>query len=346
MEIKILHSILHNELRPWMIKTGSINTVEILKRVGNKNPSNLQELTQYVRNLIGDYPILFKWIDKQNEKSDSSIINLYYNVELTAFVDVDTKFYAELISKETLRTFNVFLQRSATWKNKVEIIYNTNLLLKEIKALTKQVSKEIDDKRLDSIKEENILTTFVLQYLKHSLICLYFSVQQVFRNELDQTITLEDFYLLELNQPLEKMPDFTFSGQTTKDDNKTKYIKKLTFGFNGDKEKLKSVIYQLNTQIELLDEHTPSSALLEVLTSKSIIKKSVKIRLGCETVQFVYIINKLYNYFNNFTPKTIQESEIFFSKGNTLLKAQNMYKNKLDNPKNKEIIDNIIKHLQ
>ncbi len=68
MEIKILHSILHNELRPWMIKTGSINTVEILKRVGNKNPSNLQELTQYVRNLIGARLLICAALDPVDHK--------------------------------------------------------------------------------------------------------------------------------------------------------------------------------------------------------------------------------------------------------------------------------------
>lgn len=346
MEIKILNSILHKELRPWIIDTGNKAITEKLKKVGTKEPNNFDDLTQQIKILITDYPDLSKWLDKQKYNSTSPTTPLYFSTELPGFTDVSTKYYSLLISKEVLRIFNAFLLKSNSWNNKVEIIYHTNMLLRNIMALTRQVFKEMEERGFEEEQEKYSLSHFVLQYLKYNLITLYFSVQKVHKEVLEQLLTLEDFYLLELNQPLEKMQELTFTGNDTKEVNAAKAKKKLTFGFNGDKEKLGLVISQLNTQIELLDEHTSSSNLLEVLTSKAITKKSFKIRLGCETVQFIYLIDKLSYHFNNLTPKAIQESEIFFSKGNTLIKAQNLYKNKISKPKNQETIDKIIKHLQ
>lgn len=346
MELKILNSILHNELRPWILNKSDKEIAEKLKKAGKSDASNMDDLTQQVKILVEDYQALSKWVDKQGIESTKPISSLYYSTELPLFKNVITKYYSVLISKEVERIFNTFLLQSVHWDSDIMIIYNTNMLLKNVKALTKQVFKEIEDKELDRETQEDYITAFVLQYLKDSLLTLFFSVQEVQKDKLEQLLTLEDFYLLELNQPLEKMQELTFTGTDTKEVNVSKAKKKLTFGFTGDKEKLRTVISQLNRQIELLDEHTPSSDLFEVLTSKSIPKKSVKIRLGCETVQFIYVIHKLSNHFNNLTPKTIQESEIFYSKGNTLIKAQNLYKNKINNPKNKEMIDKIINQLQ
>ena len=71
-----------------------------------------------------------------------------------------------------------------------------------------------------------------------------------------------------------------------------------------------------------------------------------KVYFGCETVQLRYIIDELKNYFNNLTPTALEKSELFYTKTNKLLKAQNLYSNKIESPKNQSTIDNIIKQMQ
>lgn len=345
MEIKILNSIIHKELTPWLIKTDNQIIAEKIRQVGNKEPKQIIELTRQIKILVNDFPELSKWIEKQTVSDNSDIKQLYYESSMPVFTDAISKYYSLLIRKETLRIFNVYLIKSEKWTDSIDINYHTSLLLRRIKNLTKQVFKEIADRNLQEHQAYNNIN-FVLQYLKHSLITLYFSVQEVHKDLLEQTITLEDFYLLELNQSLANVLEINFTGDSISKDSVVKVKKKFSFGFTGDIDKLKTVIAQLNTSIELLDENSTTTDLINTLISKSIQKKSAKIRLGCETVQFIYVINKLSYFFNNLNPKAIEESELFYSKGNTLIKAQNLYKNKIPKPKNQEIIDKIIKHLQ
>lgn len=346
MEIKILNSILHKELSPWIIDTGNKAIAEKLKKVGTKEPNSFDDLLQQIKILVADYPDLSKWLDKQKYKSTSPTTSLYFSTELPGFTDVITKYYSLLINKEVLRIFNAFLLKSNSWNSKVEIIYHTNILLRNIMALTRQVFKEMEERGFEEEQEEYSLSHFVLQYLKHSLITLYFSVQEVHKEVLEQTITVEDFYLLELNKPLASVQEIILTGNSIIKDSTIKVNKKFSFGFNGDKDRLKLVITQLNNTIELIDENSSETDLFNALTAKALTKKSVKIRLGCETVQFSYIVNKLAQYFSNLTPTTIEESGLFYSKKNTLIKAQNLYKNKISSPKNQDTIDKIIKHLQ
>lgn len=345
MEIKILNSIIHKELTPWLIKTDIQIIAEKIRQVGNKEPNQINELTRQIKILVNDFPELSKWLDKQTVSDNREIKQLYYETLIPVFTDAISKYYALLIHKETLRIFNTYLIKSEKWTDSIDINYHTTLLLKRIKNLTKQVFKEIDDRDLEEHQAYNIIN-FVLQYLKHSLITLYFSVQEIHKEVLEQTITLEDFYLLELNKPLASVQEINFTGNSIIKDSIIKVNKKFSFGFIGDKERLRLVLAQLNSGIELLDENSSETDLFNALTAKALTKKSVKIRLGCETVQFSYIVNKLAQYFSNLTPKTIEESGLFYSKKNTLIKAQNLYKNKISNPKNQETIDKIIKHLQ
>lgn len=345
MEIKILNSIIHKELAPWLINIDNKIIAEKIKKIGNKEPKQLNELEQQIKTLVNDYPELLKWLEKQITNDSIEIKQPYYTTSLPAFTDAISKYYSLLINKETVRVFNTYLSKSDKWTDSIDINYHTTLLLKRIKNLTKQVFKEIADRGLEEHETNNNIN-FVLQFLKHNLITLYFSVQEIHKEVLEQSITLEDFYLLELNQSLASVQEINFTGDSISKDSIKKVNKKFSFGFSGDIDKLKTVIAQLNTSIELLDENSTTNDLVNTLISKSIQKKSTKIRLGCETVQFIYVINKLSYFFNNLNPKAIEESELFYSKGNTLIKAQNLYKNKISKPKNHETIDKIIKHLQ
>ena len=71
-----------------------------------------------------------------------------------------------------------------------------------------------------------------------------------------------------------------------------------------------------------------------------------KIYLQCETTQFSYIVDVLKPFFTGFNPTSIERSGKFITKTGTPLKANNLHKNKVHNPKEKEEIDNIIQQLQ
>lgn len=122
---------------------------------------------------------------------------------------------------------------------------------------------------------------------------------------------------------------------------------KLTFGFRGNTAKLKSVLSDLCNKVDLLKvEKNKSDELFALLTLKDVKPNSTKIYLDCETTQFRYIIDQLGQYFGNLTPTSIEKSGNFYSKKGKKITAQNLFTNKIDNPKEKETIDKIIQQLQ
>ena len=192
---------------------------------------------------------------------------------------------------------------------------------------------------------------FALYYLKHSLIQLYFSVQEDFNASLLQITTLEDFYLLDLEEPLTNIVYLEFiehPDQSSHEQSLSNTVQdKVSFGFTGDKERLKAALVQLCQKIDLLiEDKTSSDDLFAVLTSRDLEANTKKIYLGCETTQFRYIIDKITLQFTNLKLKAIEKTKAFYSKNGTLITAQNLSAGKVDNPKEKGTIDNILKQMQ
>ena len=132
-----------------------------------------------------------------------------------------------------------------------------------------------------------------------------------------------------------------------KSNNKKTFRKKFSFGFIGDLSKLKVVLSQLALKIDLLNEQSNTiDELLNILTSKNFNPGSIQINLGCETAQFRYVVDGLKIAFSNLKLTTIERSNIFYSKTGTPITAQNLSSSKIDNPKTKDLVDNILKHLQ
>lgn len=189
---------------PWAFDTGNTKSItEKLKKAGSKEPAFESELIQQLKTLLVDYPDLVKWLDKQNTQSPNPLVTHYFIAAFPAYTNNTSKFYSLIISKEALRILNAFVARSKKWSNKVDVIYQTNLLLKSIKALAQQTVKEMEARGLqDAPTEQSDLVHFVLHLLLQQLIVLYFDVQEHAKNSLDTIISLEDFYLSELNLPL------------------------------------------------------------------------------------------------------------------------------------------------
>jgi hypothetical protein len=349
MEIKILNSILFKELMPWIIDnkvTKAIN--EKIKKLGSKEPTTETELVQHLELLLADYSDLSKWLAIHNIGEASILKNHSYAIDFPSYNDAISKFYFMVISLETLRVYNAFNTKMQKYSKKVDIVYHTTIALKNIKALTVNTVKEIKERGFEEAPiEQSTLPHFVLQLLRQHLTILYFDIQELNKASIDRPTSIEDFYLLDLNLPMAQINELVKVEIETKKAEKLTTNEKLSFGFKGTEAKLKSVITQLANQVELLNESKcDTDHLRDILTSKSLTKSMHKVYFGCETVQIRYIIDELKNYFTNLNPAALEKSELFYTKTNKLLKAQNLYSNKIDNPKNKPIIDKIMNQMK
>jgi hypothetical protein len=122
----------------------------------------------------------------------------------------------------------------------------------------------------------------------------------------------------------------------------------FSFHFIGsDINKLEKIYFVLTNNLYFINEtRTSRKDFIEVLTAKDLSKIKKEIHLGCETTQFATIQKRMEYLFKNFNPTTIEKSGLFFSKKGTKLTASNLYKNKIDNPKDQTIIDNLFKELK
>jgi hypothetical protein len=348
MEIKILDSILHGELKPWKLDTSnSRHFTELVRTAKAVSPTTNAELLKQLTALLADYPTLQKLLAAEASSNGIALQQLLCSIDLPNGKDPVTYFYSAIITAETLRVYNSFMQQSVNWNDSIDIPFQAGRLLNSLKVLTQQTVAELQERGLTTIPDEqSSFIHFALYYLKHSLIQLYFSVQESFKDKLTQVTTLEDFYTLDLVEPFSNHLELKYvadlTGQTSKEKKE-----KLTFGFNGKKDKLSSVINSLCTQIELLKEDvSPADMLIQLLLSNDIKPGNVQIHLDCDNKNFRYAIEKLTPYFNSLSFINIEHSKSFYSKKGTLLKANNFSKARSFDPKEKATIDNIFKQMQ
>jgi hypothetical protein len=349
MELKILNSILFKELMPWAFDAKGIKVInEKIKKVGSKAPTTEAGLIQQLQILLADYSDLSKWLTKQSTKGASTLTNHRFAIDFPTYGDAITKFYNLIISLETLRVYNAFNTKIQKYNKKIDIVYNTTMALKNLKALTVNTVKEIKEKGFEEAPtEESSLPHFVLQLLRQHLTILFFDIQELSKASLDNPTGIEDFYLLDLALPKAQINELYKVEIETEKAEKLTTKEKLTFGFTGTEAKLKAVIVQLVNKVQFLNEDKcTADHLVTILTSKALTNKMHKIYFGCETVQLRYIVDKLTASFNNLTPTAIEKSALFYTKTNKPLTAQNLYSNKIENPKNQLTIDNILKQMQ
>jgi hypothetical protein len=356
MEIKILNSILFKELMPWVFNTSNLKPInEKLKKIANKEATTEAELIQQLQILVADYPELTKWLTKQLPKATGTIKNHCFAIDFTEFSNAITKFYDKLISLETLRVYNAFNTKIQQYKNKTDIFYHTNIALKNVRALAINTVKEIKAKGFEAAPtDESELAHFVLQLLRQHLIILFFDIQALRKSYLDNSISIEDFYLLDLELPKALIKELKPLESEQQEDKETIITQEqFTFGFKDDVAKLKIVINQLCTQVELLNEDvTEADELINALTAKKLVPNAYTIKLACETKMFRYIIDKLQPYFTGLSLANIQKSAIFYSnqdKENKPITSGNLSSSKNKSavePKEKATIDKIFKHLQ
>jgi hypothetical protein len=351
MEVKILDSILHGTLKPWKIDTtNSRRFISLVKAAKATTPTTNAELVKQLIELLSDFPAVKKLLNDE-PKNPSTLQPLLFDIELPRYKDAVTNFYYLVITGEILRSYNTFLNQSESWTDLIDIRYQVGKSLTNVRVLAKQTGIELMEQGFTTAPDpQSEVTHFALYYLKNTLIQLYFSIQEHFKSSLESTISLEDFYLLDLeesNLNIIELKPVTKSSETGVE---IPDQDRIWFGFRDDLTKLTTVVNQLCFKIELLNEDVSSSEdLLKVFTSTNLTPGCIKIQLGCETKHFRYCFDKFKPYFNNLTLSNIERSKIFYSKQDILITANNLSvsssKNKLE-PKEKGTIDKIFKHLQ
>lgn len=346
MEIKILDSILHGQLKPWKLDTSnSRRLVEVIK-LAKTNENVFARL----QSLLQDFPLLQKHLSEDGKISITQ--PLYFQPQLPSYKDPATQFYFLLITSEVHRIFNEIMQQGKGWTEQVDIAYNVGNTLNNVKVLAVQAADELKERQLTDVpNEQSDVIHFALYFLKHNLIVLYFTIQEAFKESLQQTTSLDDFYLLDLKEPLANMLPMNFVSPATEQEEETKQTvrqEKIAFGFKDDVQKLTTVINQLCHQIELLNEDvTEADDLIKILTAKSFLPGAAKIQINCETKHFRYTLDKLKPYFNDLTLINIEKSKVFYSKNDRLITANNLSVSGSGvEPKEKLTIDKIFKHLQ
>lgn len=338
---------------PWTFDQSQQKELnERLKKAIVIKPETVSQLTDQQKILLSDYPALSAWLQKQTVKQDAPLQELPFTTELPKHTDAATKFYSIVVSNECRRLYNNFIEGTKSKTNKVDLIYHTNVLLKKIKVLLLQTIELMQDREVDDTTTiPNSLSAFVLHYLKRELVAFYFSIQEVHKTSLDETIDPENFFLLELHETTDKVIPLT---QTHKIERQpvshSTTDEVFTFGFHGDAKKLKTVIIELCREIELLDEsRSQVDDLMKVITAKNIKPGSTKIYIGCQTKQFRHVLDLLDKKCNHLSLANVEKSQFFYSKQNKLIKENNLSasasKGRITVQK-QSTIDNIFKHLQ
>lgn len=349
MEIKILNSILHDELKPWKLDTSSTRRfTELVRTAKAVAPTTNDELQKQLTILLADYPTLQKWLAAEAASNNVALQQLLYSIDLPDCSSPVTHFYAAIISAETLRVYNSFVQQSVNWETSIDIPFQTKKLLNSVKILTQQTVAELEERAFTTVPDEqSSFIHFALYYLQHSLIQLYFSVQDSFKDYLTQIITLEDLYSMDLNLPkvrMNKLKKITVEPIEEIKSIAQSNNKPFSFGFKGDEAKLRNLISVLCTHKNLLDETvTKPDEFIKLLTTKDINDNEYKILIGCETNLFQHIADKLKTTSPKFNYANIGRCNYFFTKNGNPIRASLLSNSKSNNPVSKQTREEIDK---
>jgi len=298
--------------------------------------------------------------DKRREKDFSELLltikeknkapNAFFNLDFKRALSDKKKYYSIIIFNDTQKMIESFKKEFPENAIEEELIFSYNSLYQKIDKYLKSIARYIDENKIsDDLKSDQ---SYILNYLKFSAIQLMLELQE-------QYAQYATYDLFDFNEIHEKyFGDKPASNYLTKykevikkkasTQKKTTVNKAVSFGFIGeDPNKFKNILRRLCLRIDMIDENfTNINDFFILLTAPDYIKLDTEIHLLCQTTQFSYIINRLKPYFKNLTPISIERSKKFYSKTNTLINANNLYKNRNEIVKQKVDIDNFIEQLK
>lgn len=356
MDLIIFKSIIYGELKPWASK--AINEKFYRQNLSPsfiKPTRTISEYYKALKELHKDKQSLFGkdgleiYLAQSDTEINHEILHPLVEISLAEPNSATQRFYHFLLYNEATRlTDRVFkcMNKDIGEIQKKELIQN---VVKSCKDLLFCIGTD------QKYFQKDELTLYVVPQLIANTIRFLKETELIYPQYLaDLPSTKNELYCELLQRPIPETdldkttPEFqtVYNILLGIDDFKIPKSTRLSFGFNGNTTKLKSVLLALNRIIELVNEdHTSVDNLVSALTSRDLKIGAAQIHLGCETTQFSYIISKLEHYFSNFNPTSIEQSNLFYSKKGTVLKRNNLYKNNNKFPKEQDNIDEIIKQL-
>lgn len=284
-------------------------------------------------------------ITKENDKASNAVFSLNFKRPLSD----KKKYYSIIIFNDTQKMIEGFIKEFPQNAIKEELIFSYNSLYRKIDKYLKSIARYINENNIpNDLKSDH---SHILNYLKFSVIQLMLELQEQYGQHstyelYDVDEIHEKYFGIQTNinciSKLENVkPNIPAKSK------KTIINKSVSFGFiYEDPIKFKHTLRKLSLRIDMINENYSSiDEFFVLLTSNDYTQLETKVHIMCQTTQFSYVINRLKPYFKNLTPSSIENSQKFYTKTNTIIKANNLHKNKTDIPKDKSNIDNILEQL-
>lgn len=292
-----------------------------------------------------DYQLLLSESKKQQKTT-----NAIFDVEFKRPLNYKKEYFSNLIFNEMERSIFSFIEEFPKNATLNENKYSYKLLHNKYDKYLKDIAKYIQEKKITpTLNEDN---NYIINYLKTVVIRIYAELQEQYGHYSDKYLftipEISEKYFNDISFNIEAIVKIKDSQKIViKKTSPPKRKLKTSFGFKDrDTSKLLKVLNNLQFRVDLLQNRTSIEELHKLLIAKDFTTIDTIIHIQCETTQFSYIVSKLKPYFNSFNPTSIERCGKFKTKTDTPLKANNLHKNKVHNPKEKEDIDKIINQLQ
>lgn len=356
MELTIFKSIIYGDLKPWA--SDAVNEKFYRQNRSAKFIKPTQTINEYykaLKEIHKNKPNLFKedgleiYLLQADTDISHDILHPLVEIQLKEPITATQRFYHYLLLNEATRLSDrVFkcVNKDIGEIQKKEIVQN---VVKSCKDLLLRIGTD-----QDSFTQTD-LTAYVIPQLITNVIRFLKETEKLYPQFLSELPSNKnELYGELLQQPI---PDIDIDKTTPEfqtvnnillgvDDYKFEKDTRFSFGFTGDTTKLKSILTLLNRNIELLNEDkTTVDDLYAVFTSKDLKLGAPQIYLGCQTLEFAYIVKKLALSFTNLSETTIDDSNLFFSKKGSPISRGSLYNANQKQPYKKEDIDNIFSHL-
>ena len=276
--------------------------------------------------------------------------NGVFKIDFKKPLNSKKEYYQKLISNETEKVITSFVEDFPNDASIHENKYSYTILFNKFDKHLKDIANYIKKRGVTTDLSDD--TDYIINYLKVSAIRLYAELQEQYGQFSDTAL----FTIPEIAEKYFNDTEFNPELITKIEASKKEVVKKpskliskpkTSFGYkNRDTSVLLKVIQDLQLKIDLLQNNTKVEDLYKLLIAKDFTEHNLEIHIQCETTQFIYIIYALKPFFVNFNPTSIHNYGKFKTKTGGKLNRGNIYKNKIDNPKQKEEIDKIIQQLQ
>jgi hypothetical protein len=345
MDLTIYNHILYGDLKPWHCTDQERKFYRQNLRPQFQKPESNSQFYSALKELLNTKSNLF--VDDGLDIYQT-IVATDRNTELTGpLVKVDLKnptsplerFYHYLIFNETTRISNRIYN---TYTRDISDISKKGIVQDAVKSVKDLLLKIGTDK--GNLPTDD-LTTYVIDQLIANLVRLLKEVEYLFPDDLFSIAsTKEEIFgeLLQMEIPENDIAETTALFSTVKgtllgvDSFKLDKDSRVSFGFKGNGENLKAVLYGLQKEIELLNiDKTTVDQLYTVLTSKDLTIGAPQVYINCQSNLFNHTWRKLKSEFTNLGAKSIADTNLFhtlngkpFTKTN-LDKKVNEYSNSL-----------------